>query len=146
MERPMSTGVQALAALVHDSSDQRRHKRVDLRFKVRLYPLPRVHQVTADGHHVAAEDALQGSGFTENLSQGGLGLRWPREAAGVEAFHAGEPVVAEIQVPRAQVRLRCLGRIAWILDEDEQYVRAGVIFEAVNADELAALQSVLQES
>ena len=142
----MTPGVQALAALVHDSSDQRSHKRVDLRFKVRLYPLPRVHQVTPDGRHLAAQDALKDSGFTENLSQGGLGLRWPREAAGVSPFHAGEPVVAEISVPRAQVRLRCLGRIAWILDEDEHYIRAGVAFEAVNADELAALQSVLQES
>jgi len=75
----MPQAIVALAAVVPDSKDRRIHRRTDLQFQVRL-----TRMADPDGlqpqHGGAGQgpEGWDGSGCTEDLSEGGLGLRWER--------------------------------------------------------------------
>jgi hypothetical protein len=132
----MVGGIQALAALVHDSREYRRHKRVDLRFKVQLVRL-------SDSNQADYSRLRDDLGYTENISDGGLGLRWLGMDDSASGLHEGDQVFAEIHVPRADRCIRCLGRIAWIHEDRGHHFRAGMAFLGVNLDDLAEVQATL---
>lgn len=136
----MVGGIHALAALVPDSSDCRSHKRVDLKFRVRVKRLAAQDEAVEEQERRRQRD-LQ-AGFTENVSHSGLGLRW-EQAAGAQVLAQGDRVVAEILVPKVNRRVRCLGRVAWTQAEGGRYFRAGVAFEGINLEDLAGVQATL---
>lgn len=136
----MMSEIEARGALVHDSFVQRKHKRVDLRFKVRLFP---VGGGQTDAPSEGAADALNDGGFTLNLSQGGLGLRWEKDPLDPMPVAEGDRVLAEIQVPRTDRALRCVARVVWILRDGDQHFRAGVAFEGFNKNDLIQIQDIV---
>jgi hypothetical protein len=82
-------------------------------------------------------------GFTENLSQGGLGMRWERRSDGKGTLSAGDRVLADIVLPSMRQHLRCAAKIAWICAEGDRFMRAGLAFEGFNLEDLALVQSLV---
>jgi hypothetical protein len=125
--------IKALGALVPDYTERRKHKRADLRFTVTLSRQP-----------AAAPEAAQSAAplFTENVSMGGLGLRWEQGPDG-QGLSLGDVVYLAIQVPRLPQVVRCHGRIAWLQPSDGRYVRAGVTFDGISLEDLAGVQTLL---
>jgi hypothetical protein len=134
----LSDVIKALGALVPDYTERRKHKRADLRFKVLLAKRP---QGAADSGGVGA--GAGGALYTENVSMGGLGLRWEQGADENASLALGDIVYLAIQVPRVKQVVRCRGRIAWIQAADGRYVRAGVTFDGISLEDLAGVEALM---
>jgi hypothetical protein len=132
----MADVIKALGALVPDYTEKRKHKRADLTFKVALSKQPA-------GAAVPSGVAPPAGLLTENVSMGGLGLRWDQGSGGGPALAKGDDVYITIQVPRMERVVRCRGRIAWIHADGGRYVRAGVTFDGISLDDLAGVQALL---
>ena len=135
--------IEAVAAVVPLAHQRRRHHRDDLCFKVRFYVLnvddaQRVlDHFQNDIHEPAAGPGAAEESYMGNLSAGGLGLcgLWDPRQGG--AIKEGDVLKIEIEPPRIDASVRCLGKVAWVEVNPEAGVfRAGVSFVAVNPEDL----------
>jgi hypothetical protein len=139
--------IEAVAAVVPLAQQRRRHHRDDMCFKVRFYVLndddaQRVldhFQNETHGHQAgpgAAEESYMG-----NLSAGGLGLCGLWDTRQGHAIKEGDVLKIEIEPPRSDATVRCLGKVAWVEVNPEAGVfRAGVSFVAVNPQDLEKMR------
>ncbi len=138
----MGPNLDVAAAVVPQARDRRRHKRADLRFRVRFEVLGGEDALRL--LRGIGEDAGVPSGeawYVRNLSDGGLGLRGPTQALDGQAFKEGAVLKLEILPPRGRGRMRCLGEVSWVeVDERTGSFRAGVSFVGVDPRDLEALR------
>jgi len=135
--------IEAVAAVVPLAQQRRRHHRDDLCFKVRFYVLhaddaqrvlDRFQNETPE--HPAGPAAAEES-YMGNLSAGGLGLCGLWDPRQDHSIKEGDVLKIEIEPPRIDVIVRCLGKVAWVEVNPEAGVfRAGVSFVAVNPEDL----------
>jgi hypothetical protein len=123
----MALELEADAAVVPLAHERRRHKRDDLCFKVRFCVL---HE----------DDALDDS-YMDNVSFGGLGLCGSTDTLRGRSIKEGDFLKIEIQPPRTEASVRCLGRVTWVeFSLDSDIFRAGVSFVAVNPEDLEKIR------
>jgi hypothetical protein len=140
----MWTETEADASVVPQAHERRCHQRDDLCFKVRfsvlgVYDALRVLDHLEQGLNAQHGSALTES-YTQNLSSGGLGLYGRLDPRG-PVIKEGDFLKIEIQPPRIDSTVRCLGEVAWVeIDTDAEVFRAGVSFLGVNPEDLKKLR------
>jgi hypothetical protein len=139
--------IEADASIVPLAHQRRRHHRDDLCFKVRFYVLHHADdqkvldhfQTETDERHIDtdAEDVS----YMGNLSAGGLGLCGLCDTLQGQAIKEGDVLRIEIQPPRIEASVRCLGKVAWVeVNAEAGVFRAGVSFVAVNPEDLEKIR------
>jgi PilZ domain len=146
----MISEIEANAAVVPLAHQRRRHHRDDLCFSVRFHvlrdadaqkALDRVQNKT----ETPAAPGVSDESYMGNLSSGGLGLCGHLNPLKGHTLKEGDLLKIEIQPPRIDASVRCLGRVAWveILAEGGMF-RAGVSFVAVNPDDLKKMLTLVE--
>jgi len=145
----MLLDIEADAAIVPLAHQRRRHQREDLCFKVRFRVLHGadaakvLDQVQISAGDETSEPESGDETYAANLSMGGLGLCGHFKTLEGRTLSEGDFLKIEIQPPRLDQTVRCLGRVAWIeLSPETGVFRAGVSFLAVNPEDLKKMRTV----
>lgn len=142
----MIQGIQATAAVVPLAYQQRRYDRQNLCFKIQfrvleddevMKALYQLHPEPLNSSPASNSGDSSYETYTENISQGGLGLGGDLRSLNDRVLEEGDFLKIEITLPYTQSKIRCLGSVAWVeVDEDAEIFRAGVSFVAVNPMDL----------
>jgi hypothetical protein len=141
----MLTAYEADAAVVPWAQQRRRHLRGDLCFKVRFRILRDEEALQVidrlQGYQAPASAGTPGDSYTQNFSEGGLGICGQLLDLPGRSIKEGDFLKIELRPPRTYTVLRCMGRVSWVeISQDAGIFRAGVSFVAVNAGDLERLQ------